>query len=163
MELPELLMIEHVSFRLQFQKLRNDKEIDHFLTLHDFVLNCHAKVEDEALFPRMWTIKGEGEELQKTARSLAADHKLIEKFGENMRHWLDEGNQELFKKRVETYISTVENHNSSEEKLIFPSWALVEEPERWEAMREAKSIIESYGLDKYMLVTGISREFFNMM
>jgi len=45
MDLVELLMSEHASLRIYFRHLR-DMKFDSFFELDDFVINCHARMED---------------------------------------------------------------------------------------------------------------------
>lgn len=155
MSLIDLLMVEHASLRLHFRYFR-DMNSDLVFELEDFISKCHAKVEDEVVFPELTRLLPNDTDLAKKINQLIEDHKLLTGMGENMRVWAVEGPKELDTKRIGLYADTVMSHNSSEEYLVFPDWNMDAEHEA-EANRKALAIIEEFGVDRYLKVTGISK------
>jgi hemerythrin superfamily protein len=160
MKIIELLMVEHASIRLHVRSIREGK-LDLIYVLDDFVRNCHAKVEDEVVFPALKQMisASENRELLSTLSRLESDHKLIEKIGDQIKTTTASGDMETMKKRTMLYASTVELHNSSEEALIFPLWK--DDGARGiEIVSRAKKIIEVFGSDRYFRITGISEKLY---
>lgn len=155
MSLSDLLMVEHASLRLHFRYFR-EMNSDLVFELEDFISKCHAKMEDEVVFPVLTQLMPNDSELAKKINQLTEDHKLLTGMGENMRVWAVEGPKELDAKRIGLYADTVMSHNSSEEYLVFPLWKMDTEHEA-EAGRKALAIIEEFGIDRYLKVTGISK------
>ena len=160
MNIIELLMVEHASLRLHFRFMR-EKSSDLIYEAEDFVRNCHAKVEDELVFPRLNQILATKEvDLVKALSRIEADHKLIEKIGDQIKNSTAQADTATLKKRIMLYANTVESHNSSEESLIFQHWQASEAESR-EIMSKAKEVIEQFGRDRYFRITGISERLFD--
>ena len=155
MSLIDLLMAEHASLRLHFRYFR-DMNSDLIFELEDFISKCHSKVEDEIVFPTLTQISPADAELARKITRLIEDHELLAGLGENMRVWATEGPKELDGKRIGLYADTVMSHNASEEALVFPLWNTSAQDEA-EACRKARNIIEEFGMDRYLRVTGISK------
>ena len=162
MDIIELLMVEHASLRLHFRFVR-EKSSDLIYEVEDFVRNCHARVEDDIVFPRLTQIMATKEEqLVKALSRIEADHKLIEKIGEQIKNSTIQAETEALRKRIMLYANTVESHNSSEESLIFQYWNASETESR-EIISKAKNIIEQFGRDRYFRITGISERLYDMV
>jgi hemerythrin superfamily protein len=161
MVLIELMMVEHASLRIRLAELQYRREPDFFIMINQFVLNCHAKVEDEAVFPKITVSLAEGDELLHTIPKIEADHKLISTLGGNMQKWIKNGELPLFQRRVEVYSKTVVQHNAAEESLVFPYWGKVDDEKKKSATRETKEIINRFGQDRYFEITGVSKHLFD--
>jgi len=155
------MMIEHAAIRLHLRSIR-EKNADSIYELDDFVRNCHAKIEDEIVFPKLKQMVGmKGEELVKTLSRLEADHRMIEKIGDVIRAKTAEGDPETAHKRTMLYADVMESHNSNEEMLVFPHWLPNDPKEESEIMAKARRIIEVYGRDRYFRVTGFSEKLYS--
>ena len=156
MNIIDQLMIEHASLRIQF-KFAREINSDRIFEIEDFVRNCHAKIEDEAVFPRLGELFDAKDEkdAKLTLSRLQADHKMIGTIGDQLKQWTIQGDLETLKKRMILYINTVELHNNTEELSIFPSWDFNEHEEK-DASAKYRKIIHDFGLDKYFGVTGFS-------
>ena len=125
---------------------------------------CHARVEDEVVFPHLKEILTipNREDFVKTISRLKADHKLIDTIGEQIRLRTDEGNDpETLRKRTLLYATTVESHNASEESLIFPHWKLDGEAKK--TVDQTRDIVREFGLNRYYQITGISEKLFGSL
>lgn len=148
----ELLMVEHAALRLHFRFAR-DVNSDAIYEVEEFVRNCHARVEDEVIFPKLR--ESGNAKLEQVLSRLEADHKLIDTIGDQIKTRTAQGDVETLRKRISLYMSTVESHNSSEESLIFQYWKAGEEQD---AVSKARKIIEEFGLNRYFMITGISEK-----
>lgn len=108
MDLVELLMSEHAPLRIYFRHLR-DMRFDSFFELDDFVVNCHARMEDEALFPT----------LDVPTKRLQTEHEVLKMLSNGIRVSMAEEKSELDKNKVALYADTLESHNTREEKTVF--------------------------------------------
>ena len=84
MNIIELLMAEHASLRLHFQYAKKTANWDSIYEVEDFVRNCHAKIEDEVVFPELEKelLNTTDRETLKALSRLEADHKLIDTIGD---------------------------------------------------------------------------------
>ena len=153
-------MVEHVSLRLRFKLMREQQNFDLIYALEEFVRSCHAKVEDEVVFPLLkGTLLSQGKEHIVTGvlSRLEADHKLIETIGEQIKLRTIQGDAQILSKRISLYCSTVETHNTAEETQIFHYWSPDNVQEK-DATTDALKIIHLFGLNRYYEITGISDE-----
>jgi hemerythrin superfamily protein len=133
--------------------------------IEEFVRNCHAKVEDEVVFPtlrRALMSENMEETIAAVLNRLEADHKLIDKIGEQIRVRTVEGDRDILAKRISLYCSTVETHNTVEERQIFPYWGYNSAGQEQTLRRSAMNIVRDFGLNRYYEVTGFSEELLNM-
>ncbi len=73
-----------------------------FFDFNELLLNCHAEVEDEILFPRIEeALPGDIQPGRNLGR-IGADHKLIVTLAGNMKRWADERKYDLFTERMKT-------------------------------------------------------------
>ena len=93
-------MVEHAALRLHFHFAR-EKDFDTIYELEEFVRTCHARIEDELVFPKLkaWIPQSLKDTLGKDLSRLEADHKLIEKIGDQIRARTVEGDAETLAKR----------------------------------------------------------------
>lgn len=142
--------------RVYFRHLR-DLNSDFLFELDDFVANCHAKVEDEVVFPEMRAAPtGESRAIETTTKRMGEEHKLLQMLGNNTRWLVAEGNG-LDKSKVMLYADTLESHNSSEETLLFPIWSSIKAEREREATPRAMKILRDFGEERYLRVTGFSQ------
>lgn len=155
MNIIEQLMAEHSALRVHFRYIGVNPEL--IYELEDFVRNCHAKIEDDVVFPVMKSLKANY--IEKTISRLEADHKLIDTIGDQIKQRTVEGDLDVLRKRIQLYANTVLSHNASEESLLFSHWNAGETVER-HSVSSARKIIESFGFNRYYSTTGISDKFF---
>ena len=156
MDTVSLLMIEHASLRVHFGYVRHGKaDSIVMMNLEDFVRNCHAKIEDGLVFPKLKQSfeATQNQEGLKSLSRLESDHLLIDKIGEDMSQKRQAGDVLTLEKRVKLFADTVEQHNFLEEVLLFPHW----KPDH-EIDALAQEKIKAFGLDKYSKITGISEK-----
>ena len=151
-------MMEHASLRIQF-KFAREINTDRIFEIEDFVRNCHAKIEDEVVFPRLGELfdTKDDKDAKLTLSRLQADHRMIEMIGDQIKLRTIQGDSETLKKRIMLYIRTVELHNSTEELSVFSRWDFRQE-EKVDAAPKYRKIIHEYGLDKYLAATGFSEK-----
>lgn len=53
MDIAEMLVVDHLSIRLWVKCNPFKVGVDEFSSFHEFIVNCHAKIEDEILFPTL--------------------------------------------------------------------------------------------------------------
>lgn len=162
MNLTELLMAEHAALRVYFRHLRYLNS-DFLFELDDFVVNCHAKIEDEVVFPEMRKLAGpEDRGVETTTKRMEDEHRLLQMLGNGIRVAVAEGSKDVDRGKVMLYADTLESHNSSEETLLFPGWKASGEQEA-QAVSGALRIIHDYGVERYLKVTGFSQEFLSSL
>lgn len=161
MDLVELLMSEHASLRIYFRHLREMKS-DFFFELDDFIINCHAKIEDEAVFPILLR-GGPDSPISQTTKRLMDEHELVKMLGNNMRLYAAQEKAELGKDKITLYADTVESHNTAEEISVFKAWKDASNEVKQKAAEQAKEIIRSFGLERYLRVTGFSQEYLSSL
>ena len=149
-------MAEHSALRLHFRYL--GANFESIYELEDFVRNCHAKIEDEVVFPLIRKSL-ESKITEEIVSRLEADHKLIDKIGDQIKQKTVEGDLDVLRKRIQLYSNTVLSHNASEESLLFDHWNVSETLES-QAASCARKIIEIFGVNRYFSITGISEKFF---
>jgi hemerythrin superfamily protein len=159
----ELLMSEHAAFRIHFRQLR-DLNSEYFFEIDDFILGCHAKVEDEVVFPALRKAGGpEAEKIDKTTRKLEEEHKLIEMLSSNLKQAVVEGTKALDRDKIALYASTVESHNDSEEIFVFKFWNDLDRETQASSTDGVKRIISEFGTARYLRLTGFSQEFLSLL
>lgn len=151
-------MVEHAGLRVQLHYIK-ETHSDSIYLVEDFLRNCHAKIEDEIVFPALLRSQGD---LKQVISRLEADHKLIDKIGDQIKLKTVEGDKEALMKRISLYADTLLSHNASEEALIFQRWNATGF-EEGEVVARSLEIITDYGLDRYFSVTGISEKLLSMV
>jgi hemerythrin superfamily protein len=152
MDSVDVLLLEHSIIRLKSKELSEIKNaLDGFIPFNEFVINCHAKHEDEIVFPILMKKEEDDQEFIKYVKRISADHKLIATLGGNIEKWINEKNFEMLERRIPLYFKTLLEHNLNEEKDIFVRW-------KPEYAVPFKHIINSFGAEKYRSITGASDE-----
>ena len=85
MNIIEQLMVEHAALRLHFRYARETNP-DKIYEMEDFIRNCHAKIEDEVVFPKLKVSldSPSNAKLTQVILRLEADHKLIDTMGDQI-------------------------------------------------------------------------------
>ncbi len=152
MDSVDVLLFEHSIIRLKEKELTKiESAISDFNDFNDFVVNCHAKHEDEIVFPILISKNQDDKDYVSYVKRISADHKLIATLGNNIVSWIKEKNYEMLERRLPLYFKILLEHNSNEEKDIFVRW-------KPEYSVSYKKVILEYGVDKYTKITGASRE-----
>jgi hemerythrin superfamily protein len=163
MDIIQQLMVEHAVLRLRFHFAR-ETNFDAIYGLGEFVRACHARIEDELVFPKLKDLLSQDpkEEVIEDLSRLEADHKLIDKIEDQIKLKTIEGDTETLRKRIMLYMNTVESHNSGEESLIFQHWK-VSDAEEQEVESRAWKIIQDFRVDSYLAITGFSEKLVERM
>ena len=158
-------MMEHSSLRLRFRMMRETKDYDSIYEIEEFVRSCHAKIEDEIVFPKLRVVlSSEGfAEVTRALSRLEADHKLIDAIGEQIKLRTSSGELETLRKRISLYCTTVETHNTAEETLVFRHWKKLDSAGARESSSSARKIVEDFGSARYFQIIGISQELFEQL
>jgi len=159
----ELLMAEHAALRVYFRHMRNLNS-DYLFELDDFIVGCHARIEDEVVFPALRKVgRPDADAVVTVTGKLEEEHKLLKMLSDNMRLMVAEEATKLDRDKVALYVSTVESHNSSEEILVFKFWDDLDRETRVESTNRVKKIIGEFGTARYLRVTGFSQEFLSLL
>ena len=153
-------MVEHVSLRLRFTLMREHQNFDSIYGIEEFVRSCHARVEDEIVFPvirELLVSEGKQELVKSILSRLEADHKMIDTIGDQIKLRTIQGDTPTLSKRISLYCTTVETHNTTEELQLFPHWNTNTEQDRKLPIK-ALEIIRQFGLNRYYELTGISEQ-----
>ena len=163
MNIIEQLMIEHAALRLNF-RFAKETNSNAIFELEEFVRTCHARIEDELVFPKLKESlsKPIPEKVRNDLSRLEADHRLIDKIGDQIKVQTIQGDVEILRKRILLYMNTVESHNYGEESLIFQHWNFSYAEER-KIKSKAWEIIRLFGLGRYFAITGFSEELVKIM
>ncbi len=157
-------MAEHASLRLHFQYARKTGNWDSIYEVESFVRNCHARIEDELVFPKLGKfLETQNSETLKVLSRLEADHKLIDTIGDQIKLRTTQGDTETLRKRILLYANTVESHNSSEESLIFQYWKNLPKDQQQDTIPNMRKILEEYGSNRYFQITGISEKLLDLV
>lgn len=124
--------------------------MDEFLNFHNFIVNCHARIEDEVVFP---TLKEyylrDFLEYAKLIEWVGNDHKLLEKLGDSIIQYGIRGEEENYRSRLELYFKILKDHNLREENQIFPNWFKdISENIRGICTSRSKKIIDRFFMEK---------------
>jgi hemerythrin superfamily protein len=114
-----------------------------------FIVNLHAKIEDDILFPAYREAYKNDTEIIYLVDRISRDHELLKTLGNNVIKYGESGESELYKRRLERYLYILIDHNTSEEKLLFPLWDDINGEIRLQADKEAVELVEKYGYQEY--------------
>jgi hemerythrin superfamily protein len=153
-------MAEHASLRLRFRTMRESKNYDSIYEVEEFVRRCRARVEDEVVFPMLRDLLTS--HMNEVLSRIEADHRLIEKIGDQIRLRTMEGDPSILLKRISLFFTTVESHNTSEETEIFSKIDLGRLDGK-DVKEKIAKIIEEFGMNRYLEVTGYSQEFLALL
>ena len=162
MDVVEVLMTEHTAIRNISGNLMIDSDSSDFQLFVEYLKKCHIEIEEKVFVPVMKQVyNGENADLIKNIDRIMADHKLLETLATNIIKWKNEENSEILKNRVPMFFRLLQDHNNSEEDSLFAYWKNIESEVKKNTVTEVGNIIESFGLNAYSGVTGISRDFFS--
>lgn len=156
-DLAEILSVEHMAIRHIRKSFYLLDDIGPFREFHSYLKESHIVLEEKILVPvlKMVDMPDSGEFRARVDR-IMADHRLIQALSENLVKWHEDGDIELFRQRLPLYFRLLSDHNDSEEQAIFPRWREIGRRQAADTIREAASVVESFGMKRYMEVTGIS-------
>lgn len=165
MDVVELLMMDHLSIRLLVRCGLCVREVGEFAAFHDFVAGCHARIEDEAVFPMLKEYFSEMDEtFVKLVEWIGNDHKLLDTLAGNVIGYGRSGERETYEDRLNLYFKLLMEHNLREEAQLFPRWFKdLPQDVRTKATEDARRIIMAFGLKKYTEITGLSEEAFKLI
>jgi hemerythrin superfamily protein len=156
----ELLMAEHASLRVYFRHMRSLNS-DYLFEVDDFILGCHARIEDEVVFPALGNAGGESKVVAMTSK-LEEEHRVLQMLSNRMRATVLEKTT-LDRDTVALYASTVESHNSAEETSVFKHWDEVDSETRAKSTSQVRKIVSEFGVARYLRVTCFSQEFLSLL
>ncbi len=160
-DLVEILSVEHLAIRHLVGNFRLSR-FEELVRFDDYLVQSHIEIEEKILFPRLKRYEwDDGPSYTREVDRIAADHKLLNTLFSNIVSWHDEGKDELASKRLQLYFRLLQEHNDSEEKLIFPRWKSISSDERDEALEGAFKIIESRGIEQYLETVKFSENSFS--
>jgi len=161
----ELLMVDHLSIRLLVRCGLCVREVGEFASFHDFVVGCHARIEDEVVFPVLREhFSGVDEGFVKLVEWIGNDHRLLDTLAGNVIGYGRSGEREVYEDRLNLYFKLLMEHNLREEAQLFPRWFQdLPREVRVRATEEARKIIVEFGLKKYTEITGLSEEAFKLI
>ncbi|HEW93556.1 hypothetical protein DRN87_00185 [Candidatus Geothermarchaeota archaeon] len=145
----ESLENDHIAIRLFNRCFGTEMDLESFKSFHEFIVEVHAKIEDEILIPAILEAYRDQEDVKYLAKRISADHLLIAKLGESIIEYGEKGNLTLYKKRLDRYMKILIDHNRSEENLLFPLWKNVPDSVRLDSNKKALEIINKYGYGKF--------------
>jgi hemerythrin superfamily protein len=159
-DLAEILMVEHIGIR-NAEWILNPHDTERFLGFLTYMKECHIEIEEKVCFPLLENYAFP-DKLNFTAKvkRIRADHKLIEKLGWDVITWNNSGEPDKETSRIPLFYKTLLDHNLEEDNDLFPRWDLLDKRETETAMKEALSIIESFGVVKWQAVTGVNEPMF---
>ncbi len=149
-----MLMVEHSGIRIVAENNLLQNTDAELIDFNKFLLNIHVKIEESIVFP---LLKENNKDMTIPIDRLTADHKLIETLFNNLYKWKISENP-LFELRLPLFYKTLTEHNSLEERSIFPLWKNIDKEEKIISMKNAHEIIDSNDVDNYIKQTGVSKE-----
>ena len=161
-DLAEILMVEHLAIKQSRWLVEKQYDNDVFRNFHSYVKECHIELEEKICFPILESYPfTDSKEFRDRTERIKADHKLIDALAVNIMKWHESGNDNLVQERKPLLYKVLVDHNASEEIDIFPRWNQVDVNELRSSMKDALSIIESFGIGKYIDATGINPSAFS--
>ena len=149
MNIIEILETDHIAIRLLDRCIRDEMDVESFKSFHDFVVNLHAKIEDDILFPSLKEAYKDNEDIVYLINRIHSDHLLLKKLGDKIIEYGEKGEESLYRKRLDRYMIILIDHNRSEEKLLFPLWKDVDPEIKSNADKMAQELVSKFGYGKY--------------
>lgn len=161
-DLAEILMIEHLAIKKSKWIVEKPYENEASVNFHSYVKECHIEVEEKVCFPIMEAYAfPDSEQFNQRVERIKADHKLIDTLAANLIKWNDQGNESLVAERVPLFYRLLVDHNASEETDLFPRWDKIQSAEAKSSVKDALSIIESFGVKEYLKATRLKESALN--
>jgi hemerythrin superfamily protein len=159
----ELLMAEHATLRVYFRHLRSLNS-DYLFEVDDFILGCHARIEDEVVFPALRSIGGDkASTIASVTSKLEEEHRVLQMLSNKMRVQVAETAAQLDRDAIALYASTVESHNSAEETSVFRHWGDVNKEDQAQSADLVRKLISEFGTARYLRATCFSQEFLSLL
>ena len=145
----EILENDHIAIRLFSRCFGNKMDLESFKSFHEFIVEVHAKIEDDMLFPVIKDQYKEDDDIRYLVERIASDHLLLSNLGKKIIEYGEKGETELFSRRLERYMLILIDHNKSEENLLFPLWKRIPENIRRDADKKASELVSKFGYGKF--------------
>lgn len=160
-DLAEILMVEHLAIKESKWLIDRPYSNDAFTNFHSYVKECHIEVEEKICFPILESYSfPDAKQFRERVERIKADHKLIDTLAVNIMKWHDSGNEKLVGERMPLFYKLLVEHNASEEIDLFPRWNKMDNREIGSSVRDALSIIESFGIKRYIDATCLDESVF---
>lgn len=154
-------MIEHTAIRKAKWMTESPYDQERFSNFLAYLEQCHIEIEEKVCFPVLETFPfADSADFAGRVRRIKADHKLLATLGSNITKWADSGNMDLVEMRLPLFYRTLVDHNLSEENELFPRWIDIGSEDLISTMKDALSIISTFGTEEYLKVTGLNVEMF---
>lgn len=156
-DLAEILSFEHLAIRHIRKESVLWQEHTPLSEFHRYLRECHIEIEERIFFPVLkestWD---DSKEFLPRIEKIIADHKLINTLFENLEKWYNKGNLSLYRERFALYFRLLQEHNDREEALLFSRWQSLPENTLKDTVKEAKNVIESFGIQRYVELLGFT-------
>ncbi len=163
-DLAEILIMEHLAIKNARWIVDKPYDAEAFTRFRSYLKACHIEVEEKICFPILESYSfPDAKQFREKAERIKADHKLIDTLALNIIRWGESGNAHLISERLPLFLRLLVDHNASEETDLFPRWDSIDSPEMKSSVRDARSIIESFGIKEYMTAVGINESAFNYL
>ncbi len=154
-DIVEILMLEHLAIR-NISRCRKPEEAT-FYEFNAYLKNCHIEIEEKIVFPLILSYARDNAQASfPRIEQIRADHRLIETLADNLAKWKESGNMQLYEERLPLYFRLLVEHNRSEDEIVFPLWSSADHRDAKIGASEALNIIETFGKDRYLSITGLS-------
>jgi len=156
-DLAEILMLEHFAIKEARWLVEKPFDSEKFIKFHSYLTNCHIEVEEKICFPLLEQSNfADSTVFNAHVERIRADHRLIDALAKNLLKWNESGNTELLKERIPLFYKLLVDHNASEEMDIFPRWVGIDKYAAKATVKDALTVIESFGRSEYMEVLGLN-------
>lgn len=149
MKIIEILETDHVAIRLLHRCVSQKMDVESFKSFHDFIIDLHARIEDEILFPILEKAYSDSEDILYLIKRFYSDHLLLKKLGSKIIEYGETGQEALYNQRLERYMIILIDHNKSEERLLFPLWNKADKSLQEEADKKVADLVSKFGYGKY--------------
>ncbi len=154
-DLVGLLMLDH--FMLEKTALKQEqKGPERMDSIIRFIAECHFEIEENAIFPFIDASIKEESPVRAAIRSCLSDHLLIRKAGKGVVDLISAGDVQGAARKFDQFSKLLIAHDGKEDGDVFPEWYRVESTKSTQALEEAKSIIDQYGINYYERITGLT-------
>jgi len=155
-DLVDNLISDHMAVRIWRECRLEDIDLSVFKSFHDFITNCHMKIEENILYPLFKDRINKDNVFEKVINIFLDEHKLIRYLGSKIISL--ESDEEEFKRLLNLYLNIFLSHCSSEESILFPYWYKdISSDIRIKYSDEASKILVLYGYGKYTNIKNLIR------
>lgn|GEM_PF-1165915 len=161
-DLAEILILEHLAIKNANWIVDKPYNPEAFTRFRIYLKACHIEVEEKICFPILESYSfPDAKQFRERAERIKADHKLIDTLALNIIRWGESENAPLISERMPLFFRLLVEHNTSEETDLFPRWDSIDSLEMKSSVRDAMSIIESFGVKEYTTAVGINESAFS--